>query len=90
MSLSDALAYPASKDASSVGYLNAGFEDRYKKRIVDAGPSTGSNANDTTKNSAIQINETIKNFYSTDSAPLDRISQLTNYYIEKMNKIKLK
>jgi len=80
--------YAASKDASSVGYLNAGFQDRYKKQIVDAGPSTGSDANDTTKNSAIQINETIKNFYSTDSAPLDRISQLTNYYIEKMNKIK--
>jgi hypothetical protein len=80
--------YAASKDASSVGYLNAGFQDRYKKQIVDAGPTTGSNANDTTKNSAIQINETIKNFYSTDSAPLDRISQLTNYYIEKMNKIK--
>ena len=80
--------YAASKDASSVGYLNAGFQDRYKKNIVDQGPTTGSKSNDTTKNSAIQINETIKNFYSTDSAPLDRISQLTNYYIEKMNKIK--
>jgi len=79
--------YAASKDASAVGYLNTGFQDRYKKRILDQVPSTGS-FNEVTKKSAIQFNETIKNFYSSDTAPLDKIAQATQYFMERMNKIK--
>jgi hypothetical protein len=57
------------------------------KRVKDQGDGN-KNPNDTTKNSAIQFNETIKGFYSSDAAQMERISHATNYFIERMNKIK--
>lgn len=80
--------YAASKDASAVGYLNTGFQDRYKKRILDQIPNNSGSINDVTRNAAVQFNQIIKNFYSSDTAPLNDIETATQYFMEKMNKIK--
>ena len=78
-----------STNGSSYGYINTNYIDRY---ITDRQEPTGS-ANvskelDTMKISAAQFNQTISDFYSKINPSEATVSHATNYYIEKMSKIK--
>lgn len=76
-----------SKTSDSFGFYNLGYNDRY---IPTRGEITGSvvKISDATINSAIQFNKAIETYYS-DTTPADSsVSHATNYFIERMSKIK--
>lgn len=79
----------AATDASSFGVYNMSYQDRYKP-IVKANLDTNSNIVDigmqiTASNN---FNSAIESFYSSANASEDKVSSATNYYIERMSKIK--
>jgi len=76
-----------SKNSDSYGIYNFGLEDRY---IPSRTESTSSVAlpTDPMVNSTIQFNEAIKTFYSDPNPAQNVVSHVTNYYIQRMSKIK--
>jgi len=77
-----------STNASNYGYINTNYIDRY---IIDRREPTGSIVSkelDTAKISAGQFNQTISDFYSKINPSEATVSHATNYYIEKMSRIK--
>lgn len=76
-----------SKNGDSVGFYNASYKDRY---IPFRGEFTSSVTlpTDTMINSAIQFNKAIETFYSEAKPAESSVSHATNYYIERMSKIK--
>lgn len=78
-----------STNGSSYGYINTNYVDRY---ITDRQGPTGSiNVSkelDTIKISAAQFNQSISDFYSKINPSEATVSHATNYYIEKMSKVK--
>jgi len=79
-----------SVNGDNIGYINSLFKDRY---IPNRSEITASNKKDPGSDDAIigaanQFNTTIKEFYGSTTPSEDNVSQATNYYIEKMSKIK--
>jgi hypothetical protein len=76
-----------SKSSDSFGFYNIGYNDRY---ILNRGEITSSLTlpTEAMKNSAVQFNQAIKTFYSDTTPSPTSVSHATNYYIEKMSKIK--
>lgn len=78
-----------SNNGDSFGYVNTNFQDRY---IIDKLELTGSNQPskelDTLKIAARHFNQTVKDFYTTINPSETSVSDATNYYIEKMSKVK--
>lgn len=78
-----------STNGDPVGFINSAYVDRY---VQDRTEITGSSINkidlDTIKTSAAQFNQTITDFYSKINPSENSVGQATNYYIEKMSKIK--
>lgn len=76
-----------STNGDSFGFINTSYKDRF---IPTKGDITGSvtSDQDTVKAAAIQFNQTISDFYSKINPSEANVSQATNYYIEKMSKVK--
>jgi hypothetical protein len=78
-----------STNGSSYGYINTNYIDRYiTDRQEPTGSTNVSRELDTIKISAAQFNQTISDFYSKINPSEATVSHATNYYIEKMSKIK--
>lgn len=78
-----------SLDATSVGYINTNYIDRYIVNRTDAKPpEKKAISNDANINAAIMFNDTINQFYRTVTPSEAGVSQATNYYIKKMSRIK--
>ena len=79
-----------SRNGDNFGFVNSFYVDRY---IPNRSEITGSDSKkglDTLITAASQFNSTIKDYYSSDTPSEDNVSQATNYYIEKMSKVKNK
>jgi hypothetical protein len=76
-----------STNGSSYGYINENFIDRYVPNRQEI-TGSGAKVSDTIKSSAVQFNKAISDFYSTINPSETNVSHATNYYIEKMSKIK--
>ena len=76
-----------STNGDNFGFINTSYKDRY---IPIKGDVTGSSQTDldAVKASAIQFNQTISDFYSKINPSEANVSHATNYYIEKMSRIK--
>ena len=76
-----------STNGDNFGFINTSYKDRY---IPIKGDVTGSSKTDldAVKASAIQFNQTISDFYSKINPSEANVSHATNYYIEKMSRIK--
>ena len=76
-----------SQNGDPYGYINTSYKDRY---IVNKlGAPTGSSVNvDSIINSAVQFNQTISDFYSKINPVETSVTHATNYFIDKMSKIK--
>ena len=76
-----------STNGDSFGFVNTSYKDRFIPIKGDVTGSIKSNQ-DTVKAAAIQFNQTISDFYSKINPSEANVSQATNYYIERMSKIK--
>jgi len=76
-----------SKTSDSFGFYNLGYTDRY---IADRGELqvTASLPTNAMINSAIQFNKAIETYYSDTTPAESSVSHATNYFIERMSKIK--
>jgi len=76
-----------SKTSDSFGFYNLGYNDRY---IPARGELTvsASKVTDAMINSAIQFNKAIETYYSDTTPAESSVSHATNYFIERMSKIK--
>jgi alpha-acetolactate decarboxylase len=78
-----------STNGSNYGYINTNYVDRYiTDRQEPSGSTNVSKELDTIKISASQFNQTISDFYSKINPSEATVSHATNYYIEKMSRIK--
>jgi hypothetical protein len=91
-----------STDGTSFGFINTGYVDRYinnkteieetsveeKKKKEDENKRKEARINDTLIKQAITFNQTISDFYGTTNPSDSSVDQATNYYIQKMSKIK--
>ncbi len=80
-----------STDASSFGFINRNFVDRYiPKREESNGSGNVSNKTLTAGDFAIaaRFNESIKSFFGTGDVPGDAVSVATNYYMSKLAVVK--
>jgi hypothetical protein len=79
-----------STNSTDFGFINTGYVDRYINNRTDVGSENKKDTriNDTLIKSAIRFNQTISDFYSTINPSDSNVGQATNYYIEKMSKIK--
>lgn len=78
-----------STNGSNYGYINTNYVDRYiTDRQEPTGSTNVSRELDTMKISAGQFNQTISDFYSKINPSEATVSHATNYYIEKMSRIK--
>ena len=91
-----------STDGTSFGFINTGYVDRYinnkteieetspeeKKKKEDENKKKEARINDTLIKQAITFNQTISDFYGTTNPSDSSVDQATNYYIQKMSKIK--
>jgi hypothetical protein len=86
-----------STNASSVGFINSGYKDRYIpvrkelsdkeiKKQKDAQISADTAKKDSMLKAAQMFNIAVKNYYGTASPSKDSVMQATNYYIERMSK----
>lgn len=83
--------YANSTNATDLGLINTGYTDRYinnKTEISNEKEKEKSNSNAAIINSAIKFDKTIKEFYGSISPSTDTVSFATNYYINKMSKVK--
>jgi hypothetical protein len=76
-----------STNGDSFGFVNTSYKDRFIPIKGDVTGSVKSNQ-DTVKAAAIQFNQTISDFYSKINPSEANVSQATNYYIERMSKVK--
>jgi hypothetical protein len=76
-----------STNGDNFGFINTSYKDRY---IPIKGDITGSFKTDldAVKASAIQFNQTVSDFYSKINPSEANVSHATNYYIEKMSRVK--
>lgn len=71
------------------GYINTNYVDRYINDKLDPGGNTDINKQlDTVKTSAAQFNQAISDFYNKINPSEATVAHATNYYIERMSKIK--
>lgn len=78
-----------SVNGDSFGFINTNYEDRYiQNRQEITGSTTTVIKNDTLITAAKQFNEAIIDLYSKYNPSENSVSQATNYYMEKMSKIK--
>lgn len=83
----------AATDASSFGAYNISYRDRYKP-IVKANLDNSGSSKETKVDIGMQVtasnnfNSAIESFYSSVNGSEDQVSSATNYYIERMSKIK--
>ena len=77
-----------STNGDSVGYINTNYVDRYIVDKLEISGSSQPKEAETLKISARHFNQTIKDFYSTINPSEANVSDATNYYIEKMSKVK--
>jgi hypothetical protein len=78
-----------STNGDAVGYINTSYVDRYIPDALEPTGSGGAKINlDTIKTSAAQFNQTITDFYSKINPSENSVGHATNYYIDKMSKIK--
>jgi len=88
-------------DPSSLSYLNANYQDRFKPYITEGSgdPVSGNAATKAIETSptdqsnndltvAQQFNTLIKNIYSNFDLDLDKVETAKNYYIERISKTK--
>lgn len=78
-----------STNGDNFGFINTNYRDRYIP-IKGEVRSDSTSSLDSVKASAIQFNQTISDFYSKINPSEANVSQATNYYIEKMSRIKNK
>jgi len=76
-----------STNGDSVGYINESYSDRYITNRQEVETETKPNL-DTIIVSANQFNSAIMEFYSTINPSETNVAHATNYYIDKMTKIK--
>ena len=78
-----------SKNADSYGFYNASYKDRYiPNRTEINNGNKESLPTDTMINSAIQFNNAISTFYGSATPAIDSVGHATNYYIQRMSKLK--
>jgi hypothetical protein len=78
-----------STNGSSYGYINTNYFDRYiTNRQEPVGSTNDAKGLDTIKISAAQFNQAISDFYSKINPSEATVSHATNYYIQKMSRIK--
>lgn len=90
-----------STDPSSLSYLNANYQDRFKPYVLDASTTpnanntqnkvTGQQASDEKNNDltvAEQFNTLVKSIYNDFELDINKIDAAKNYYIERISKIK--
>jgi hypothetical protein len=79
-----------STNSTDFGFINTGYVDRYINNRTEAGSENkkDNRVNDTLIKSAIRFNQTVSDFYSTINPSDSNVGHATNYYIEKMSKIK--
>lgn len=79
-----------SNNGDSIGYVNTNFQDRYitDKLELSGSKSQTSKELETLKIAARHFNQTVKDFYTTINPSETSVSDATNYYIEKMSKVK--
>ena len=81
-----------SKNGDNYGYINTSYQDRYiVNRLEIKNTNTGSKTDvnlDSIINSALQFNQTISDFYSKINPSETTVDHATNYFIDKMTKIK--
>jgi len=85
--------YANSTNSTDLGLINTGYTDRYinnKTEISNEKEKSKSNSNSNAAviNSAIKFDKTIKEFYGSITPSTDTVSFATNYYINKMAKVK--
>ena len=81
--------YANSTNATEFGYINTGYTDRYINNKTEINSQLkASKSNATVINSAIKFDQTIKEFYGSIRPSTDSVSFATNYYINKMSKVK--
>lgn len=78
-----------STNGDPFGFVNTSYRDRYiSNRTEVTGSGQKITNNDTIKISAQQFNSAISDFYSKINPSQTNVSHATNYYIDKMTKIK--
>ena len=79
-----------STNGDSVGFINTSYVDRYVPNRTEPTPPKKNRDSllDTIKSSAAQFNQAITDFYSKINPSENSVGQATNYYIDKMSKIK--
>jgi hypothetical protein len=76
-----------STNGDPFGFVNTAYSDRYITNRTEITGSVNKN-NDTLKTSAAQFNAAISDFYSKINPSQTSVSHATNYYIDKMARIK--
>jgi len=76
-----------SVNGDNFGFINTNYKDRFIPVKGDVTTNLTSSL-DSAKASATQFNRTISDFYSKINPSEANVSQATNYYIERMSKIK--
>jgi hypothetical protein len=76
-----------SKSAESFGFYNTSYMDRYIPKRTEF-KSEVTLPTDTMIRSTVQFNEAIKSFYSSADPADGAVGHATNYYIQRMSKIK--
>jgi len=79
-----------STNGDNVGFINTSYVDRYVQDRLEVNPPkiNSDSGLDTIKTSAAQFNQTINDFYSKINPSENSVGHATNYYIDKMSKIK--
>jgi hypothetical protein len=79
-----------STNSTDFGFINTGYVDRYinNRTEIKEDNKKDDRINDTLIKQAITFNQTISDFYSTINPSDSSVDQATNYYIQKMSKIK--
>ena len=81
--------YANSTNATDTGLINTGYTDRYINNKTEiSSEKEKSNSNAAVINSAIKFDQTIKEFYGSIRPSTDSVAFATNYYINKMSKVK--
>lgn len=81
-----------SQNGDNYGYINTSYQDRYitnRLEVQNTGEKNKPDINlDSIINSANQFNQTISDFYSKINPSETNVDHATNYFIDKMAKIK--
>ena len=81
--------YSNSTNATDTGLINTGYTDRYINNKTEiSSEKEKSKPNAAVINSAIKFDQTIKEFYGSIRPSTDSVAFATNYYINKMSKVK--